>query len=144
LFIILYSTSCKDILALSTSTSNVLVSLKIVRVTLVHAGHLIKATAQLESRLLSISFPSTLIILSQALSHAFSEGDHEIGEIIVNSQGFCKSTYAPIHSNSQAKESIKSFDSTGGKNVVYLSPVEFASHSIAPYIILSLSIFLLL
>jgi hypothetical protein len=88
----LYSTSCKVILSLVTSTSKVELSLEIVNFTCVHAGHFIKLTAAVASSDLSISFQSILIILSQALSQAFSAGDHESGEIILNSQAFCIST----------------------------------------------------
>jgi hypothetical protein len=56
-----------------------------------------------------------LSTLSQALIQAFSAGDHFKGATIINIQGFSISTLAPIHSNSQLRESIKFFDSIGGK-----------------------------
>jgi hypothetical protein len=70
------------------------------------------------------------MMISQALSPAFSAGNHAIGVMISNTHGLVISTYAPIHSNSPLSDSSNSCASTGGKNVVYASHVPFVSHLI--------------
>jgi hypothetical protein len=84
-------------------------------VTVVHASHFTFDTASWRVTLSVISRESIFITLSHALSHAFSAGDHLSGATIMNIQGFSISTFAPIHSNSPLRVSMKFFDSTGGK-----------------------------
>jgi len=72
--------------------SNILVHLFIVNITFVHFGHLIQETTSFKEFSFLISFPSTFITKSHHLSHAFSDGDPGIGEIILIIQGFSIST----------------------------------------------------
>jgi len=77
----------------------------IVSFTFVQAGHLIQLTISFSELLVSIFLSSTLITISHHFSHAFSDGDPGIGEVIFNIQGFSISTYDHIPSYSDANES---------------------------------------
>ncbi|MDR1945521.1 MAG: hypothetical protein LBQ59_05790 [Candidatus Peribacteria bacterium] len=90
------------------------------------------------------SFQFTFKIISQDFIQAFSAGVDGIGFTILGFQGAAISTYAQIHSNSQAKLSSKLLFSNGGKNTVCSSWLHLASHSMAEYIKSSLFKFLLL
>jgi hypothetical protein len=95
------------ILSLVTSIFNSSPFLSIVSVTLVHVGHLIHEVTSLSELFFVTSFQFTLKIISQDLTQLFSAGLQGIGFTILGFQGAAISTYAQIHSNSQAKLSSK-------------------------------------
>jgi hypothetical protein len=103
------------IFALIISTSNISSHLLIFSVTFVQAGHLTQVTTSFRVFSFVINFPLTSKTISHHFNQAFSEGVHEIGEIILNSQGFSISTYAQIHSYFWFKSSSNALVSVGGK-----------------------------
>jgi hypothetical protein len=93
------------IFSLTTSISNIIQSLVIVKITVDHAGHLIHVITSFNGFFSVISLQSTFIIKSHHFNQAFSDGDHGIGETILTAPGFSISTYDQIHSYSQERES---------------------------------------
>jgi hypothetical protein len=106
------------IFSLIISISNSSPSLSIVSVTLVPVGHLIHEVTSLNELFFVTSFQFTFKIISQDFIQLFSAGLQGIGFTILGFQGAAISTYAQIHSNSQAKLSSKLWFSNGGKYTV--------------------------
>jgi hypothetical protein len=80
------------IFSLITSISNIFQFLFIVSVTFVQAGHFIHVITSCRGFFSVISLELTFIIKSHHFNHAFSDGDHGIGETILTAQGFSIST----------------------------------------------------
>jgi hypothetical protein len=80
------------IFSLITLISSISESLFIVNKTVVQAGHFIHEITSLREFSFFISFQSTFKIISHHFNHAFSEGDHGIGDIILTIPGFSIST----------------------------------------------------
>jgi len=92
LFKTLYSTSFKTIFSLVTSIDNSEFHLFINKLTLVHAGHFIQLTSSVRELFFVTSFQSIFKTISHHFNHAFSDGDHGIGETIFKTPGFSIST----------------------------------------------------
>ncbi|MEI8252946.1 MAG: hypothetical protein WCG25_04280 [bacterium] len=114
-----------------TVKSNSLSHLLTFNFTAVHFGHFIILTTSV--RLVSdvISLFSIFIIISCACMPTLAAGDHFSGLTIVTSHFLFFSRYAHIHSNSQLISSLNCFASSGRKNSVYGSFIDFTIHLIA-------------
>jgi len=80
------------IFALVTSIDNLAFHLFINRLTFVQAGHLIQLIISLRELLFVTSFQSIFNTISHHFNHAFSDGDHGIGETIFKTPGSSIST----------------------------------------------------